>query len=153
MPDSALSRQDTIPAEDPSWSYLPVPGQPAPIPPRNEPLLFIPNHTALANVYLPKDHLLPAAIEGNVETTSPTNTANSGYSDKEVAVLNFHHVSMFFDLVSHADCSTISQEPKPRSGMNDDILPSAAMASLTIHETTSLQASGTYCSNIEAQRN
>ena len=41
---SGLSRQDTLPAEDPLWSYPPVPG----IPGRNEPLLFIPNHAAAA---------------------------------------------------------------------------------------------------------
>ena len=47
---NGLSRQDTLPAEDPSWSYSQVrgPGQPAPIPPRREPLLYIPraSHTA-----------------------------------------------------------------------------------------------------------
>jgi len=43
MHSSALSRQDTLPADDPSWSYPQVPGRPAPIPPRNEPLLYIPS--------------------------------------------------------------------------------------------------------------
>lgn len=43
MQSSGLSRQDTLPAEDPLWSYSRVPGQPAPIPPRNEPLLYISN--------------------------------------------------------------------------------------------------------------
>lgn len=43
MHSSTLSRQDTLPADDPSWSYSQVPGQPAPIPPRNEPLLYIPS--------------------------------------------------------------------------------------------------------------
>jgi len=41
---SSLSRQDTLPSEDPSWSYSRVQGQPAPIPPHNEPLLYIPNN-------------------------------------------------------------------------------------------------------------
>ena len=44
MHSSALSRQDTLPTDDPLWSYpAQVPGQPAPIPPRNEPLLYIPS--------------------------------------------------------------------------------------------------------------
>jgi len=41
---SSLSCQDTLPSEDPSWLYSRVQGQPAPIPPRNEPLLYIPNN-------------------------------------------------------------------------------------------------------------
>ena len=42
MHSDRLSRQDTLPAEDPVWSYPQVaPGLPAPIPPRNEPLLYI----------------------------------------------------------------------------------------------------------------
>jgi len=47
----SLSRQDTLPAEDPSWSYSRVPGQPAPIPPRNEPLLYIPNTLDDSNMH------------------------------------------------------------------------------------------------------
>jgi hypothetical protein len=39
-----LSRQDALPSEDPSWLYSWVQGQPAPIPPRTEPLLYIPNN-------------------------------------------------------------------------------------------------------------
>lgn len=40
-----LSRQVTLPAEDPAWLY-PIPEQPAPtLPPRNEPLLYIPSNT------------------------------------------------------------------------------------------------------------
>jgi len=41
---NGLSRQDTLPAEDPSWLYSQVrgPGQPAPIPSRSEPVLYIP---------------------------------------------------------------------------------------------------------------
>jgi hypothetical protein len=41
---NGLSRQDTLPAEDPSWSYSQVrgPGQPSLIPPRSEPVLYIP---------------------------------------------------------------------------------------------------------------
>ena len=91
---SGLSCQDTLPTEDPSWSYSPVPGRPAPIPPRNEPLLFISNHTVRANASCSKNLPLPAAIsKGNphIETlmTSSTNTTNPDHSDK---LLNFHHV-------------------------------------------------------------
>ena len=91
---SGLSHQDTLPAEDPSWSYLPVPGRPAPIPPCNEPLLFISNHPMHANASCSKNLPLPAAIsKGNphIETlmTSSTNTTNPDHSDK---LLNFHHV-------------------------------------------------------------
>ena len=43
MHSSALSRQDTLLTDDPSWSYPQVPGQPAPIPPHNELLLYIPS--------------------------------------------------------------------------------------------------------------
>ena len=96
---SGLSRQDTVPAKNPSWSYSPVPGQPAPIPPRNESLLFIPNHTAhdsASESYLKnlsKIHLLPGAIsEGNprIETleTSSTNIINPGHHLDKYAVLN-----------------------------------------------------------------
>ena len=90
---SKLSRQDTLPAEDPLWSYSPAPGQPAPIPPRNEPLLFIPNHTVHANASCLENHSL-AISEGNprIETlmASSINTTNPDHSDKH-AVLSFHH--------------------------------------------------------------
>ena len=40
-----LSGEATIPADDFVWSTSPhIPGQPKPIPPRNEPLLYIPMH-------------------------------------------------------------------------------------------------------------
>ena len=48
-----LSGEATIPADDPAWSNCShIPGQPKPVPPRNEPLLYIPNfhnnpHTSL----------------------------------------------------------------------------------------------------------
>jgi len=51
MQSSGLSRQDTLPAEDSSWSYSQVPGQPVPIPPRNEPLLYISNIVDDSNVH------------------------------------------------------------------------------------------------------
>jgi len=61
---SSLSRQDTLPSEDPSWSYSRVQGQPAPIPPHNEPLLYIPNNVvdevALQNL---QPRVLPTTFE------------------------------------------------------------------------------------------
>ena len=51
--DMNLSRQDTLPAEEPLWSYSQTPGQPAPIPPRNEPLLYIPHATYSQPLHLP----------------------------------------------------------------------------------------------------
>ncbi len=91
---SGLSRQDTLPAEDPSWSYPLVPGQVAPIPPRNEPLLFIFNHTAHhdANASCSKNFPLSAAnSEGNprIETlkSSFTHTSNPTH-----AALNLYQV-------------------------------------------------------------
>ena len=87
-----LSRQDTLPAEDPSWSYSQVrgPGQPASVPPRNEPLLYIPqaSHTVddsdanaialcLKNLRTVKVHLpTPLANSESVNdngTTDPDN--------------------------------------------------------------------------------
>ena len=98
---SGLSRQDTLPADDPSWSFSVVPGQPAPIPPRNEPLLFISNPTAHACLKnLPKDHAT-SRIE---MLTSSTNTTNSD----DHGVSNFHYVlvcSEAFDSLLHADCA------------------------------------------------
>ena len=93
---SALSRQDTLPADDSSWSYSPVQGQPAPIPPRNEPLLFISNHTVTVHANAcPKNLPLPAAIsEDNprIETpmASSTHTTNPDHSDSHAG--NPNHV-------------------------------------------------------------
>jgi hypothetical protein len=93
---SALSRQDTLPADDSSWSYSPVQGQPAPIPPRNEPLLFISNHTVTVHANACSKNLpLPAAIsEDNprIETpmASSTHTTNPDHSDSHAG--NPNHV-------------------------------------------------------------
>jgi len=91
---SGLSRQDTLPVDDPSWSYSPVPGQPAPIPPRNEPLLFISNDTLHANA-CSKNLPLPAAISGDnprIETlmASSTHTINPDHPDNRAG--NPNHV-------------------------------------------------------------
>jgi len=96
---SGLSRQDTLPAEDPLWSYPPAPGpgQPAPIPPCNEPLLFIPNNTADAHDdTLPvknssQDHILPGEGDPRIEMPKAYSTNPGHHSDKH-AVLNFYHV-------------------------------------------------------------
>lgn len=40
---AALARSDTLEALDPVWSNVRPPGGPTPIPPRNEPLLYIPS--------------------------------------------------------------------------------------------------------------
>jgi len=104
---SGLSRQDTLPAEDPSWSYSPVPGQLAPIPPRNEPLLFIPNYTAhddapcLKN--LSKDHLAISKSNPRIETLkkSSTNIVIDHHSDSD-------NVCSPSDLVSHPQADTIN---------------------------------------------
>ena len=75
---SGLSRQDTLPAEDPLWSYPPVPG----IPGRNEPLLFIPNHAAAAQddtlKNLSQSHLLPGEGDLRIETLKAYST-NPGH--------------------------------------------------------------------------
>jgi hypothetical protein len=94
---SGLSRQDTLPAEDPLWSYPPPPGPglPAPIPSRNEPLLFIPNHTAAARddtlKNLSQDHLLPGEGDPRIETLKAYST-HPGHRWDRHAVLNFYHV-------------------------------------------------------------
>jgi hypothetical protein len=92
---SGLSRQDTLPAKDPLWSYQPAPGpgQPAPIPRRNEPLLFIPNHTAHGDTLknLSQDHLLPGEGNPRIETLKAYST-NPGHHSNKHAVLNFYHV-------------------------------------------------------------
>jgi hypothetical protein len=44
MQTTGIVRQDTLPADDPSWQRSPyLPGQPVPIPPRNEKPIYIPN--------------------------------------------------------------------------------------------------------------
>lgn len=47
---SKLSRKDTLPDDDPAWSlpYCP-PGQPRPLPPRNEPIFYIPRPGRIDN--------------------------------------------------------------------------------------------------------
>lgn len=44
MQTVGIVRQNTLPADDPSWQRPHrLPGQPAPIPPRNEKPIYIPN--------------------------------------------------------------------------------------------------------------
>jgi len=102
-----LSRQDTLPAEDPSWSYsqVPGPGQPGPIPLQNEPVLYIPraNHTVdssnvqtiamcLKNLHNVKVHLSPANSESMNEVGTVKQTNSSGKPGK-VCIINV--VSVF----------------------------------------------------------
>jgi hypothetical protein len=73
---NGLSRQDTLPAEDPSWSYSQVrgPGQPSPIPPRNEPVLYIPRTVDDSDV-----HAIALCLKNlhTVKVHLPTPPANS----------------------------------------------------------------------------
>ena len=55
---TSLTCEVTIPAEDPTWSKPShIPGQPQPIPPRNEPML-----------YIPKSHLASAVSQSAQDT-------------------------------------------------------------------------------------
>jgi hypothetical protein len=87
---TGLSRQDTLPSEDPSWSYSQVPGQPAPIPPRNEPMLYIPNDTmdsssntrqwhADLKVHLPSPHANSESMNGAVIRMTASNITNTDH--------------------------------------------------------------------------
>ena len=50
MQTKRIVRQDTLPADDPSWSNpTRLPGEPAPIPPRNEKSIYIPRETVRSN--------------------------------------------------------------------------------------------------------
>lgn len=85
---SKLSRQDTLPAEEPpSWSYSSVPGQPAPIPPRNEPLLFIPNHgTAHGDASLACSSLKSINSDSETLKTSSINIINADHHSDNVTI-------------------------------------------------------------------
>jgi hypothetical protein len=84
-----LSRQDTLPAEDPSWSYPQVSGQVAPIPPRNEPMLYIPNIVDDSNVQATT--LYMKNLQLNVPSTTPKSilydTRTYGTSDTRIETL------------------------------------------------------------------
>ena len=115
MHSTHLSRQDTLLAEDPSWSYSQVPGagqKLAPIPPRNEPMLYIPrNNTVddsnvhdialyLKNLHTVKVHLptSPANSESinndgtATQITSASNTTNADNSESvgKVCIIEVH---------------------------------------------------------------
>jgi len=68
-------RQETLPTQDPAWSHLQVPGLPAPIPPRGEPMLHIPNkvvrdsdvHATIPDQIMPQgDYLLNGHFYTNI---------------------------------------------------------------------------------------
>jgi hypothetical protein len=93
MPSNFLSRQDTLPAEDPSWSYsqIPGPGQPAPIPLRNEPMLYIPqaNHTVDLDLNV---HAIAPCLKNlrTVKVHFPSPPANSESMNGTVAHAAFN---------------------------------------------------------------
>ena len=84
-----LSCQDTLPAEDPSWLYPQVLGQRAPIPPRNEPMLYIPNIVDDSNVQATT--LYMKNLQLNVPSTTPKSilydTRTYGTSDTCIETL------------------------------------------------------------------
>ena len=115
MYSTHLSRQDTLLSEDPSWSYsqVPGPGQPAPIPPRNEPMLYIPQANitvddsnvydialCLQNLHKVKVHLStpPANSEsinddGTITRASNTTNAADNSLGKVCVVLGFCYLN------------------------------------------------------------
>ena len=157
MHSTCLSRQDTLPTEDPSWSYsqVPGPGQPAPIPLRNEPVLYIPraNHTVddsnvhtiamcLKNLRTVKVHLPPAnseSMNGHGTVTHAFNITNPDNSLGKVCIID-----VVFTCWPYCPKSKDSDFfwPKPPSGLDDEALPLSAMAALAIH--TSPKTSGIY---------
>lgn len=73
-----LARQATLPADDPSWHKpQPLPGQPAPIPPRNEPILYIP--TTVNSVPPLKALLLSYTTQNSLDLAS--NHKEGGHRD------------------------------------------------------------------------
>ena len=109
-----LSRQVTLPAEDPAWLY-PIPEQPAPIPPRNEPLLYIPSNTVDD-----LDMLVTASCLKNLQQVKvhfPSKIAASTCASN-----------------AHAGTATPFGS-KPLGHLDDALLPST-MASLTINLDT-----------------
>jgi hypothetical protein len=121
---SSLSCQDTLPSEDPSWSYSWVQGQPAPIPPRNEPLLYIPNNVVDHELALKKlqPRIPPTTFESNLNgmRIDGTTASDSGKipSFPEVRIID----------------GPLSFLPKPCSQLDDTLLLSG-MTLLTIHGT------------------
>jgi hypothetical protein len=101
MHSSGLSRHDTLPAEDTSWSYSRVPGQPAPIPPRNEPLLYIHNSNVdnlhatalcLKNLQL---KVPPTPSERTLNDARTDGTSTDIHAETMISAINFPQVCTF----------------------------------------------------------
>jgi hypothetical protein len=132
---SSLSRQDTLPSENPLWSYSQVQGQPSPIPPRNEPLLYIPNNvdglaTALKN-------LQPRVPPTTFESLNGTDGTTDKFG-KEIrrSMGSVPEVRTIIDgpFLSLQRSFQDSFNPKPCSHLDDALLLSR-MTLLTIHGT------------------
>jgi len=114
---SGLSRQVTLPAEDPAWLYPRIPGQTAPIPPRNEPLLYIPS-----KIVDDLDILITASCLKNLQIKVHF---PSKFTASDGTALNAHW---------HAGTATpFGSKPL---GHLDDALLSSTMASLTINDAS-----------------
>ena len=117
---SGLSRQVTLPAEDPAWLLCPgIPGQPAPIPPRNEPLLYIPRDTVDNS-----DMLVTISCLKNLQ------------------VVKVHFPSKFTSptRASNAHTGTATPFGSKSLGHLDDALLSSTMASLAINSSDSSES-------------
>jgi len=115
---SGLSHQVTLPAEDPAWPYPTIPKQPAPIPPCNEPLLYIPSNP--------------------VDDSDMLVTASECL--KNLRVVKVHFSSKFTastPRASSAHAGTATPVGSKPLGHSDDALLSSTMASLTINLDTS----------------
>ncbi len=113
-----LSRQATLSVVDPAWLYPRIPEQPPPIPPRNEPLLYIPSNTVDDS-----DMLVTASCLKNLQ------------------VVKVHFPSKFTasTRASNTHAGTATPFGSKLLGHLDDTLLSSTMASLTINLDTSLQ--------------
>jgi len=121
MHSTCLSHQDTLPAEDPSWSYseVPGPGQPAPIP-RNEPVLYIPrpNHTVdhtnvhtiamcLQNLRTVKVHFPPANSESMNDHGTVVQMTHAFSPDNSLGKVCI--IACSFRMAAHADAIVPNQ--------------------------------------------
>jgi hypothetical protein len=123
----SLSRQVTLPAEDPAWLYPRIPElESAPIPPRNEPLLYIPSSTVDDS-----DMLVAASCLKNlqIKVHFPSKFTASTPSD---------------GTTSSAHAGTAAPFGSTPLGDLNDALLSSTMASLTINldSSSSLQKIG-----------
>ena len=142
---TGLSRQDTLPSEDPSWSYSRVPGQPAPIPPRNEPILYIPNDAVDSSSntrqwhadlrledHLPSPHANSESMNGTVilmTASHITNTIESDHYLGKVCIgVSNSHILILISQIKRT-------KPQASFGLDDEL---SAMAALTIHASSGI---------------